>query len=168
MKYSLIKDLLLFVILCTVQILVLSHIRLFGFATPLFYVYFILLFRRNYPRWGILLWSFAIGIVIDSFANTPGVAAASMTAVGMMQPMVLELFMQRESAENLKPSIRSMGFAYYLLYSLILILTYCILFFTLETFTFFNWLQWLESIGGCFFFTLILVLVLESVKHAKN
>ena len=63
-----------FVVLCLVQALVLNHIHIFGFATPLLYVYMVLQFRRNYPKWGILLWSFLLGMVIDTFSNTPGVS----------------------------------------------------------------------------------------------
>ena len=40
-----------FIVLCVVQALVLNHIHLFGFAIPLLYVYFVMLFRRNTPRW---------------------------------------------------------------------------------------------------------------------
>ena len=164
MRYRFLTVLLLFAIMSIVQVLIFSHIRLFGFATPMLCVYFTLLFRRNYPRWGILLWSFFMGLVIDVFSNTPGVASASMTFVGMLQPVVLEMFMQRESDETLKPSLRSLGISYYLLYSVILVLVYCLLFFTLETFSFFNWNHWLESIGGSFLFTIIMILVIESIR----
>jgi len=44
-----------FVVFCLLQVMILNHIHLFGFITPLFYVYFLLSFEYNYPRWGILL-----------------------------------------------------------------------------------------------------------------
>ena len=73
MNIEIIKQFLTFIILCLAQALVLNHINLFGCATPLLYVYFILLFRHDYPRWGTLLWSFFTGLCIDIFSNTPGV-----------------------------------------------------------------------------------------------
>ena len=79
MALDLLKRLLFFAILLVAQALVLNHIHLFNCATPLLYVYLVLLFPRNFPKWAILLWSFALGLCVDSFTNTPGVAAGSMT-----------------------------------------------------------------------------------------
>ena len=62
------KRLLYFVLLCLTQVLVLNRIHLFGYATPLLYVYFVLLFPRNYPKWALLLWCFALGLVNDTFS----------------------------------------------------------------------------------------------------
>lgn len=70
MNIDLLKGIALFVTLLLVQVLVLNHIHLFGFATPLLYMYVALIFRRNYPRWGILLWCFAMGLAVDIFSNT--------------------------------------------------------------------------------------------------
>jgi hypothetical protein len=39
-----------------------------------------------------------------------------------------------------------------------------VVFFTLESFSFFNWLNWLESIGGSVVLTLVLVFTFESVR----
>ncbi len=43
-----------------------------------------------------------MGLCVDVFANTPGVAAASMTAVGLLQPYLFELFVPRDSADDLE------------------------------------------------------------------
>ena len=47
------------------QALVFNYIHLFGYATVLLYVYFVVMFPRNYPRWAILLWSFFLGLSAD-------------------------------------------------------------------------------------------------------
>ena len=39
MKYGIAKDIISFVVILLVQVLVLNHIHLFGYATPLLYVY---------------------------------------------------------------------------------------------------------------------------------
>ena len=80
MSKTLFKRILGFALLCLAQALVLNRIHLFSFATPLLYVYMVLLFRRNYPHWGVLIWCFFMGLVVDSFSNTPGLATASMTS----------------------------------------------------------------------------------------
>ena len=98
MNIDFLKRLLLFIVLLLVQVLVLNHIHLFDYATPLLYIYFVISFNRNYPKWTILVWSFLLGLSIDIFANTPGVAASSMTLLGLLQPYVLEL--RRDTAAS--------------------------------------------------------------------
>jgi len=165
MNLRIVRDILLFMLFCIVHVLVLSHIRLLGHATPMLYVYFILLFPRNYPRWALLLWSFAMGLVLDSFANMPGVCAASLTFIGLIKPSVLEMFMQRESAEDLKPSLNSMGTINFLLYVSLLVVVNNALFFMLETFNFYNWINWLWNVLGCSALTIAIIMVLETVRR---
>lgn len=163
MSIDLIKRLVMFVVLLLAQGLVFNHIHLFNCATPLLYIIFVLHFRRNHPRWSVMLWSFTLGLCVDVFANTPGVAAASMTGIGLLQPYLFEMFIPRDSADDLEPSIRTLGSSYFW-YVLIMVIAYCLLFFTLETFNFFNWLQWLECIGGSALLTYVLVFVIENFR----
>lgn len=164
MSIDLVKRLATFVVLVLVQGLVFNHIHLFNCATPLLYIVMVLHFRRNYPRWALLLWCFLLGLCIDVFANTPGVAAASMTVVGLLQPYLLELFVTRDSADDLEPSMRTIGVGKYIFYVTVIVLVYNLLFFTLETFNFFNWVQWLLCIGGSSLITLVLILAVENFR----
>lgn len=164
MNVELVKGVVAFIFLVLAQALVLNHIHLFNCATPMLYVYLVLLFRRGYPRWAVIALSFIMGLCVDIFSNTPGVAAGSMTFVGLLQPYLLELFVPRDSVDDLWPSMRTLGFSNFLAYSAICVFVYVFLFFTLETFNFFNWLQWLESIGGSFVITMLLLLVIENFR----
>lgn len=157
--------LLLAVVLLLIQILMFNHIHLFDYATPLLFVYLVLTFRRGYPKWGILLWAFFLGLALDIFTNTPGLTSASFVVAALIQPYVLELFMQRESADDLTPSVVTLGLGKYILYALIIVLTFCLCFFSLETFNFFNPVQWLACIGGSAVITLIFVLVVENIRR---
>ncbi len=168
MDSNLIKRLLGFGFLLLAQALVLNHIHLFNFATPLLAVYIVVLFRRNYPRSGILVWSFMMGLFVDVFSNTPGVSAVSMTLIGLIQPYLLMLFIPRDSPEDLEPTINSLGTAKFMYYTILLVLTYCLLFFTLETFNFFNWQQWAEAVGGSTVLTVILILVIENMRKSNS
>lgn len=164
MNIDFLKRLLLFLGLMLAQVLVLNHVRLLGVATPLLYIYFVICFRRGYPRWGSLVWSFLLGLLIDIFSDTPGVAASSMTLVAVLQPYILELFMQRDSDEETVPCIASMGTAKYTLYALILTFIFCLTFFTVETFTFFNWELWMLSILSSTALTLLLIVVIDNLR----
>lgn len=165
MNIDFLKRLLLFFGLMLVQALVLNHVHLFGVATPLLYVYFAISFRRGTPKWAMLVWSFLLGLGVDVFSNTPGLAAASMTLVAAVQPYLLELFIQRDDDDEVLPSISMFGLGKFTLFALILTFVYCFVFFTLESFTFFNWFQWLLSMGTSVLLTLLLVLVIDNLRR---
>lgn len=159
-----VKRILMFIILCLVQVLVFNHILLFGCAIPFVYVYFMMQFQPSSPRWGVLLWGFLLGLCIDIFSNTPGVAAGSMTFLGLLQPYLLPLFIPRDCDDNIEPGIRSMGLGSYTYYTILCVSIYNVTFFTLEAFTFHNWQQWLLCIGGSTALTSVLILVIENLK----
>ena len=166
MKIGLLKGIIAFAVLLLVQVLVFNHIHLFNCATPLLYVYMPMLFSRNNSRWVVLLLSFFMGMSIDVFQNTPGVAMATMTFIGLIQPLILGVFMQQDSEADIVPSMRTLGVAKFSYYSFIITFLYCLVFFTLETFSFFNWLQWLETVGASTLLTYILILVLENLRRS--
>ena len=162
------KRLLIFVVLCLAQVLVLNRIHLFGYATLLLYVYFVLLFPRNYPKWAILLWCFALGLVNDTFSNTPGVACASLTLLGVIQPYFLELFVPRDAPADFNATLRSLNWRKYLAYAVPMVLFYSLVFFAIEAFNFFNWQQWLISSGATTLLTVVFILTFEYIKSSKQ
>jgi rod shape-determining protein MreD len=164
MAIDTLKRAVMFLILCLTQALVLNHIHLFNYATPLLYVYLVVVFPRNYPKWAILLWSFLLGLSIDMFANTPGVASASLTLVGAIQPYLLELMVPRDAIEKMPASAKELGATKFLLLATVLTFIHCLAFFTLETFNFFNWVNWLLCIASSTVLTVVLILVIENVR----
>ena len=66
-----------FIILVLLQVLVLNHIHFEQYATPLFYIYFLLKIDSDNSRKGLMLWAFSLGLCIDIFSNTPGLNAAT-------------------------------------------------------------------------------------------
>lgn len=165
MNIDFLKRLLWFAVLTVAQVFVLNHIHLFAVATPLLYIYFILLFPRNYPQWAMLIWAFLMGLTIDTFSNTTGVASASLTLIAALQPYVLQLFIPRDSSDNFQAGMDTLSIPQYTWYAAILTLTYSVVFFSLEMFSFFNVLEWLLCIGGSSLLTLILILVVENVRR---
>lgn len=164
MKEDIIRRSLSFLFLVLVQALVCNYVHVLGYATPLPYVYFALTFSRDYPRWAILLWCFTLGITVDVFTNTPGMASGALTLIGLLQPYVLSIFMTREHAENFRPRLATMGILKYSLYAMMLVLVFCLALFSLEAFSFFNWQHWLFSIIGSSLLTFIIILAIENVR----
>lgn len=153
-----------FVVFVLAQAIVLGRIHLFHCATPLFYVYFVTQFPRNYPKWGILLWSFMLGLMIDTFSNTPGLASASLTLIAAIQPYFFELFVPRDSLDNLKPALSTLGPLKYSYYIVMLVLLYCLVFYSLELFNFFNLQEWVLCVAGSAAITLLLIYTFEFAK----
>ena len=168
MAIDILKQFAVFVALCLAQALVFNQIHLFGCAIPLLYVYFAIIFPRNYPKWAILLWAFMLGLLVDTFSNTPGLAAASLTLIAAIQPYLFELLVPRDSAENLKPSLSTLGTMKYTYYIIILVLLYCVVFYSLELFSFFNLMQWALCIGGSTAITLLLIFTFEIAKANRS
>ncbi len=155
----------LIIIFAALQALLVGNIHILGVATPLLYVYFAILFPRNYTRWAQLVLCFLMGLAVDMFANTPGLASASMTLIGFIQPHILELFLKKEDQTDLVPGINTLGFVKFATYAFILTLIYCIVFFTLEAFTTVYWMDWLLSIAGSLVLTLVIILIIDSVRR---
>ena len=164
MTADILKRVLWFFLFVLAQVFVFGRIHLFHYATPLFYVYFVALFPRNYPKWSILVWSFLLGLVIDTFSNTPGLSSFSLTLIAAIQPYAFEIFVSREAAENLEPSAKAIGPLKYSAYISMLVFLYCVVFYTLEIFRFFNWEQWIFCVIGSTVLTLLLIATIEYTR----
>ncbi len=159
------KKIALFLVFLAVQTLVLNHVHLFGFIIPLLHVYFVVLFQRNYPHWALLLWAFALGLGVDIFSNTPGVGAASLTLTALLQPYLLSLFVSQDAAEDLQPSVKTLGMVKYVYFVSILTTLFVLTYFTLEFFSFVNWMWWLATVVGSTVLTVVLIIVIENVRR---
>jgi rod shape-determining protein MreD len=159
---------IIFIVLAVLQVLIGNHIHLFHFATPLFYVYLPLVMRRGALRWAMLVWAFSMGLLMDTFNNTPGVASGSMTLLALLQPYLLERMLVHEGDENLIPSAVTMGQKQFAYYTFIFVGLYCMVFYTLELFSFFNFLVWAGCVIGSTLITSVLILTIESVRRKKD
>jgi len=164
---GLVNRLIMFVVLLLVQVLVLNHVWLLNVATPLLYVYFAITFPRNTAKGEVIAWCFFLGLLIDIFSNTPGLAAGSLTLIGMAQTYLLELFVPRDSLENLEVSVVTLGWGKFSVFGGILTFFYCLVFFILEAFNFFDWQLWILRTICSTALTLVLMLAIESVRAKR-
>lgn len=154
----------MFLILLAAQVLILNHVHLLDVAMPLLYIYFAITFRRGFPRWVILLSCFLMGLIVDMFSSTPGLAAGTMTLIGFIQPFLVERTAPRDSAEDMEISVATLGYGGFTFLSGVITAIYCLVFFTLEAFSFFEWFVWLERIIASSLLTWVLILAIESVR----
>ena len=155
------------ILLLVVQLLVLNHLHLFGYATPLIIGYMIICFETKVSRMALLWWGFSMGMLYDIFSNTMGMAAASCTLLAMMKPYILVFFMPRDIVESFKPTIQNMGLSRYIWYSLSCMGLLHFSFYFLEAFSLEDLLLTIGAmIGGTVLATLISVCV-EYIVHNR-
>lgn len=154
--------------LVAVQVLVLNHIRLWGYCVPMIHVCLLLYFPLGSSRVATLLWAFVAGLVVDVFSNTPGVGCGAMTLAAMAQPGLLRLMVPRDAAEDVMPTYRSMGARKHVTYVMLIYLIHHLAYFMLETFSFANLTLTLLSMAGSWFLSVVLALTLESLRGRER
>lgn len=167
MSIDILKRLGSFLVLSLLQVVVFNHVHLFGIATPMLFLIFLIHFPRNYPRTGLLLWCFAMGVVVDLFGNTPGVASATFTLLGALYPYLLLMVQPRDFEDDFEPTVRSLGVRPYFFFLLLITFLYCLLFFSLELFSLGHWLYWLECVAGSTVITVLLIFMVDIVWRRR-
>ncbi|MCQ2256368.1 MAG: rod shape-determining protein MreD [Bacteroidaceae bacterium] len=157
-----------FIILLSFQILVLNHVHLMSYITPLIIGYMVISLHRGTSRISCILWGFSIGLIFDIFSDTAGMASAACTLVGLLQPVILGMFTPRDAAEDFVPTVANMGFWNYTLYSFILMIILHAVFYILDAFTLSNIILTLSAIIGGTIFATILVLFCDLLVRARK
>ena len=155
-----------FVVLFLLQVLVFNHVHIFGFATPMPYVYFLILLPSDTPHWLYVAVGFAMGLAIDLFTNTPGMAAGSLCLTGLLTPWLVAINSPKEHDDDnaIVPSRRTLEWGGFLRLTVIAALVHCAAFFTLEAFSFFDWHVLLINIAGSTLLTTLFIVAMELVR----
>lgn len=159
------QRLLWMIALVVLQMVVFNYIHLFGYATPLPFIYFLLLFPQGTQRWGILLWGFICGLLCDITTLTLGVGAATMTFIAFVQPPLLQHMVSKDDPEDLQPGIATMGFWSYFLYALVLTILFVSTYFLLQTFNFFHPIDLLIAMVSSWALTFLFCILFEALRY---
>ena len=164
MNNLLIINLLRFIILIPVQVLILNNINLGGHINPYLYVYFILLLPFETAGWLSLISSFGIGLLVDIFSVTPGMHAAASTFMAFLRPMVIRnVGSSKDYESGMRPSIRDLGFRWFITYSVILIFFHNLFLFLVEVFRFTRFFDTLQRALLSTIFTVMLVVIMQFI-----
>lgn len=164
MIITLLQRFLWMVGLVAAQMIVFNRVHFFGYATPLPYVYFLLLFPLGTQRWVILLWSFLCALLADMTTLAPGVGTSAMTLTAFIQPLLLMLAAPKDAAEDMQASYRTMGFWPYARYASILTAIFVSTYFLVIAFSFHHFFDWLVSMVSSWLLTLMLCLIFEGFR----
>ncbi len=133
---DLIKYATMFIVLVFVQVLILNNIQLSGYLNPFLYILFILLLPFHTPVYLQLFLGFLLGLTIDIFSNTPGIHSSATVFLAFLRPYVVGLISGRDSQDiGFSPRISTLGFSWFLKYTIILVLCHHVFLFYVEAFT---------------------------------
>ena len=158
------KYVLFFLLLVVLQVWILNRVHLFGFVTPLFYVYFILKLPTNMNRNLLLFVACFLGLVIDFFSYTLGFNMFACAVIGFFRYYVLSAFAPRDMADSYIPSVETFGLSLFIRYATVLVIVHQIAFFVVESFAFLDVTMLLLRISGSSVLTLLLVFGTEQLN----
>lgn len=166
-KGSFILRLFALIGLVLLQVLFLNRICLFGYVTPMFYIWMIVRFDSSMKRYSTLLWAFFLGLIIDMFSGTPGLNAASATLLAMFQPGILKLFVPLDRHDVLVPGAVSMGGRQFAGYLLLMTVLHHTVYFILRSIPLGDWTVLVLKVVFSTLLTFILMLVTEHVSKGS-
>lgn len=167
---NLIRNIIRFVLFILVQVFVLNRIPpIHQFIVPYVYFLFILWLPFSINRLVLLFTGFLFGLSLDYFTGTPGLHAACCTLIAYIRPFLLNVLIPQETTEQsyLEPSIKSMGWAPYSFYVLILTLIHHVYLVLIEWLQFGNFLYFLGKVLGTTAISLLLIFITEMLFFRK-
>ncbi len=137
MKIRYIQEFFIFILLILLQVHLLNRINVFGYATPVLYIYFLLKLPIGRNPFYVIISGFLIGLIIDIFLNTPGMNAAATTIVATLRSPILNLFYDRDIFDEFVPGMNT-GTSQFVKLTVFIVLLHLTLLFFIESFTLFN------------------------------
>lgn len=167
MKISYLYEWLRFMLLIILQVMLLNRIALFGVATPVLYIYFLLKLPVGRNRFYVIISGFLMGLIIDVFLNTPGMNAAATTIVAAFRRPIINLFFSRVEYDEFVPGMYTAAGAF-IRFTIFTVLLHLTLLFFIESFTLFNLVNTLLRIVSSALISVILILALDSLMYKKK
>ena len=157
-----------FILLVFMQVWLFNKIHLFGFVTPLLYIYFVIKLPVDLNRNWVVILSALMGLTIDLFNFTLGMNMLAATIIAFFRFYLLKLFAPRDVFETYVPSFSTFGKALFFRYALLMTLFHQIILFTSESFSLFDPLSLVLRVIGSTILTMLLIYTLESLRLDKK
>ncbi len=167
MKLSYLYEIVLFILIVLLQVLLLNRISLFGVATPVLYLYFLLKLPMGRNLYYVIISGFLLGLIIDIFLNTPGMNAAATTIVAACRKPIMNLFFEKEEYDDFVPGIYT-ATGPFIRFTILMMLLHLTLLFFIESFTLFNLPATLLRIAASSVISIPLIFALDSFIFKKK
>ena len=155
-----------FLVLVPLQVLVLGQLVLFGWSTPMVYPLFVLLMPLGVPQGLQLLLAFSAGLVVDAFDQTGGMHAFAAVFLTFIRPILLRVLQPKEGYQpDDRPAIASLGFTWFLTYSVVGLLLHHLVFYVVEVMSIAHWQFMLWRIVASVPASLAIAILLQFVMY---
>lgn len=162
MILKILRHLLRFILLVTLQVVILNNIQLGTYINPFLYVLFLLSLPVQMPKLLLLPIAMVTGLCIDMFQNTPGMHASACLLLAYLRPGWLKIIAPRDGYEtDAEPSIKKLGITWYLAYSSLLVFLHHFLLFFIEVFRFSEFFDTFIRILLSSSLTLLLIIIAQ-------
>jgi hypothetical protein len=168
---SLLKNIIRFILFIIVQVYIFNKVPpVHQFVKPYIYFLFILWLPFNINRSGLLLLAFVFGLTYDYFNGTPGLHTAPCLLIAYMRPFLLNLLIPQETTQLsfAEPSVKSMGWASYGTYVLILTFMHTSLLVFIEWMEFGDFLFFIGKVTASTLLSLILIFIADMLFSRKG
>ncbi|WP_310377427.1 rod shape-determining protein MreD [Flavobacterium sp.] len=168
MNSTLFANIFRFLLLLTAQIIIFNNINFLGYISPFPYLLFIILYPVNGNKYGLLVASFILGLIIDMFSNSGGIHATACVVLAYYRPYLFKFsfgLSYEYQTVKLNDVLTPERFSFILLSVLI----HHLILFILEAFQFsFFWDILIRTILSTLFTILICVLIIYLIKPHKR
>jgi cell shape-determining protein MreD len=162
MILDILRIVLRFIVLMSIQILVLNNVQLGGYINPYLYVLFLITLPVNTPRAVLLFAALITGLTVDMFQNTMGMHASACLLLAYARPGWLKMIAPRDGYEaDVSPSVKKFGMQWFVVYALVLILIHHLLLFYIEVFRFSEFFSTFLRVFLSTIVTLLLVIIAQ-------
>ena len=153
-----------FLLLVILQVILLDKIHLFGYATPLLSIYFLIKLPAEINRSLLLLLAATLGLTLDLLTGTLGFNLLACVVLAFLRPVILSLFASRDQYENYIPSFDSLNTRMFILYVLLMTFLHHALIFSIESFSLFHFWNLVLRIAASVILTVLIILACESKR----
>lgn len=161
---SLLKNIIRFVLFILVQVYVFNQVPpIQQFVKPYIYFLFILWLPFNMNRTAQMLIAFIFGLTFDYFSGPPGLHTIPCVFIAYLRPYLLNLLIPQETTQLsfAEPSVKSMGWASYGTYILILTFLHIALLVFIEWMEFGDFFYFIGKVTATTALSLVLIFIIE-------
>ena len=167
MTTNYVRLLLITLLLVLLQATIFNRFQLFGWGTPYLFIYGLIKLPVGMPRWLTLTSSFAIGLLLDYFSNTPGLNAGVLTLTAMLRPAAISLFLPKDIIDSYMPSSQIVGIGAFWRYAVSIVVFHHIVLVFAEMFSFADAAFVLLRMGFSIVSTLFFLVLFELLTKEK-
>lgn len=157
-----------FAVFVTLQLFVFSQLNFLEYGFCFIYVGFFLMLPHDFDRIIGLLLAFGTGLILDVFYQSGGIHTAACVFLMFIRPGLLSLLNPKGGFESgMRITVNQMGWAWYLLYAILLIFSHHLILYSLDAFSFSLILKIMLYASVSTIFSLVMIITVQLLLFSR-